>query len=120
MHEVSVTTYIKKKSYTTILFIQYYGKTEETVITGRCENDTLNAIELKAVIAGLKAIASPSIITIYTKSGYIKGVLENYWYVAWSKNGWKNAKNKSAANGELWQQLIRLLKLHVFRVETKH
>ncbi|MEK9135949.1 MAG: RNase H family protein, partial [Bacteroidota bacterium] len=37
------------------------------------------------------------------------------WYLAWQKNGWKNAKKKPVENRDLWEQLLELLSRHIVR-----
>jgi ribonuclease HI len=78
---------------------------QEKVVAGYELETTNNRMELKAAIAGLQALKRPCHVTIYCDSQYvIKGMTE--WMDGWLKAGFRNARNKSIANVDLWQELL--------------
>lgn len=77
----------------------------EKVVSGFELKTTNNRMELRAVIEGLKALKRPCQVTIFCDSLYvIKGMTE--WMPNWLSSGFRNAKKKSIANVELWQELL--------------
>lgn len=86
--------------------------THRREIVGRAEDVTVNIMELKAVIEGLKALKhAGQTVQVFTDSTYVaKGV--NEWLPDWIARGWKTARNKPVANVALWQALKSLLDAH--------
>ena len=78
---------------------------------GGSKETTNNQMELKAAIEGLKYIAKPSKIKIFTDSKYVKDGI-NSWIINWKKNGWKTSTKKIVKNKELWMQLDNLINKH--------
>jgi len=73
---------------------------------------TNNRMELMACIAGLKSLASPRKVRLYSDSRYVvKGIGEG-WAERWKKNGWLRSANKAAENADLWAQLLDLCRFH--------
>ena len=64
---------------------------------GGSKETTNNQMELKAAIEGLKYIAKPSKIKIFTDSKYVKDGI-NSWIINWKKNGWKTSTKKIVKN----------------------
>jgi len=86
------------------------GKHEKELCGGETHS-TNQRMELQAAIEALKALKSPSPITIYSDSKYvIQGITE--WISGWKKRGWKNAAKKPVANQDLWEQLDALVQIH--------
>lgn len=79
------------------------------------ERDTTNnRMELQAVIEGLTALKSPSLVDLYSDSQYVlKGLKE--WMPQWKKRGWRTADKKPVKNQELWEQLDGLKGTHDIR-----
>lgn len=73
---------------------------------------TNNRMELRAIIAGLKAIEQPSKIEILSDSAYALGGFKKNWIANWVRNGWKNASKKPVENRDLWEELIPLEAFH--------
>lgn len=73
--------------------------------SGTEKNSTSNRMEMTAFLTALKFTEKP--VTIYTDSNYVvQGY--NLWMNNWVKNGWKNAKNDSVKNCDLWLQIYDL------------
>lgn len=81
-------------------------------IYAHVEDTTVNQMELRAVIEGLKALKKAGqMVQVFTDSNYVaKGVSE--WMADWIKRGWKTKRNKPVANVALWQELNNLLGIH--------
>lgn len=75
---------------------------------------TNNRMELCAVIEGLKALKSPSVVDLYSDSQYVLNGL-NEWLASWKKKGWKTAGKKPVKNQDLWQILDTLIQTHTIR-----
>jgi len=82
--------------------------------SGAEADTTNNRMELTAVIEGLGALTSHSIVELYADSQYVlKGLDE--WMRAWKKRGWKTASKKPVKNRALWEQLDELKGRHEVR-----
>ncbi len=75
---------------------------------------TNNQMELSAVIEGLKALKTHSVVEVITDSTYVaKGSQE--WLPGWKARGWKRKEGKQlkpVKNVEYWQELDQLLAEH--------
>lgn len=81
-------------------------------LLGQAELSTNNRMEMQAAIEGLKAVASPSVIELYSDSAYLVNCFRDKWYVKWQKNGWKNSRGEPVENKDLWEELITLYQHH--------
>ncbi|MCA3004603.1 MAG: ribonuclease HI [bacterium] len=72
---------------------------------------TNNKMELTAVIRGLSALKSPSIVELHSDSKYVLEGLET-WLDGWKKKGWRNSAKQPVKNAELWQHLDQLRVMH--------
>ncbi len=79
------------------------------------ERDTTNnRMELQAVIEGLTALKSASLVDLFSDSQYVlKGLKE--WMPQWKKRGWRTADKKPVKNQELWERLDELKGAHEIR-----
>ena len=75
---------------------------------------TNNRMELSAVIEGLGAIKSPSVVELYSDSKYVLDGL-NSWLDNWIRRGWKTAAKKPVKNEDLWRTLDELRRVHELR-----
>jgi len=75
---------------------------------------TNNRMELSAVIEGLSAIKSPSVVELYSDSKYVLDGL-NSWLDNWIRRGWKTAAKKPVKNEDLWRRLDDLRRTHTLR-----
>ncbi|MCP4130597.1 MAG: ribonuclease HI [bacterium] len=80
-------------------------------LSGGERDTTNNRMELQAVIEALKALKEKTELVITTDSTYVKNGITQ-WIFNWVKNNWKTASKKSVKNKELWQELLKLSKLH--------
>ena len=60
--------------------------------------ETMRWIDLNAQDAFLD-------ISLYSDSAYLINCVNQHWYVAWQKNGWRNSKKEPVANQDLWEKL---------------
>ncbi len=94
--------------YGTIL--RYKG--HELELSGGEPNTTNNRMELMAVIAGLEALTEPCKVTLYSDSKYFTDAVEKGWAENWQKKGWMRNNKEKALNPDLWERVLKLLKLH--------
>ena len=81
-------------------------------LSGASPNTTNNIMELTAVIEGLKALKFPCEVEVYSDSAYIVNAFQQKWIEKWQKNNWKTAAKEPVKNQNLWEELIRLMKIH--------
>lgn len=87
-----------------------FGAHEKEIYQG-FRGVTNNQMEIKAVIAGLKAIVKTHIpVEVRTDSAYVSNCINKKWYVKWMDNGWVNSQKKLVENRELWIELLEELK----------
>ncbi|MGI5825328.1 MAG: ribonuclease HI [Bacillota bacterium] len=88
-----------------------YGR-HRRELSGFMPDTTNNKMELLAAVEALKALKSPCIVDLYSDSAYLVNAWKQHWLDNWQRNGWKNAKKQPVENQELWQELLRLAKIH--------
>ena len=76
-------------------------------------NTSNQRMELTACIRALEQIKSGKYtVEVYTDSAYLVNCINSKWYMAWQKNGWKNAAKRPVENRDLWERLLTLLSLY--------
>jgi len=86
-------------------------KGHEELLQGGSSLTTNNRMELRAVIAGLRALELPCRVVIYTDSEYVRrGITE--WLPRWIQNGWRTARKGRVKNQDLWQALVLAHEAH--------
>ena len=75
---------------------------------------TNNRMELTAVIKGLEALRSRSVVEIYSDSQYVLNGL-NEWMENWKRKGWRTSTKSPVKNVELWKELDQLKRTHELR-----
>lgn len=81
-------------------------------ISGAEKSTTNNKMELTAVLKGLEVIKEPCDIEIYSDSTYVVDSVEKGWLFNWAKNNWIKSDKKPVKNVELWEELLKYLKIH--------
>ncbi|MDE7329598.1 MAG: ribonuclease HI [Clostridia bacterium] len=84
----------------------------EKQISGAEESTTNNRMELTAVIEGLKCLKEPCVVDVYSDSAYVVNAFLNGWIYGWEQNGFIKSDNKPVLNVDLWQELLRLTRIH--------
>ena len=93
-------------------FILKHPATGKILDKAGAELDTTNnRMELQAVIEGLSALKSPSLVELYSDSKYVLDGL-NVWLKGWKAKGWKTAGKKPVKNIDLWKALDDLASKH--------
>ena len=87
-------------------------KDSKKEISGGNKNTTNNIMEMTAVIEALKLLKHPCKIKLYSDSAYVVNAFLQNWTKNWIKNNWKTSDKKDVKNKELWQELIKLTKVH--------
>jgi ribonuclease HI len=88
-----------------------YGQTTKE-ISGFDPATTNNRMELMAAIRGLEALKEPCRVELYSDSAYLVNAINEKWIDRWLKNGWKTAAKKPVENIDLWQEILKLIRLH--------
>lgn len=88
-----------------------YKGTEKELSGGEAMT-TNNRMELTAAVSALKALKEPCRVYLYSDSKYLVDSLMKGWVIVWEKRGWVKADKKPALNADLWQELLRLDKVH--------
>ncbi len=84
----------------------------EKEISGGEKNTTNNKMEIMAVLKGLEALKEPCKVTIYSDSAYVVNTIEKGWIYNWKKNNWIKSDKSKVKNIDLWEELLRLMKIH--------
>ncbi|HEY8345415.1 MAG TPA: ribonuclease HI [Bacillota bacterium] len=91
----------------------YQGRRKE--LSGGEPNTTNQRMELTAALQGLASLKKPCRVTLYSDSAYLVNAFQQRWFDRWTANGWKTVKGTPVENQDLWQELLKLTKIH--RVE---
>ncbi len=92
------------------VLLRYKGN--EKTLSGNELNTTNNRMELTAAIEGLKILARPCQVDLYTDAEYVrKGITE--WVSSWEKRHWRTAAGKAVKNQDLWKALLKVLVGHL-------
>lgn len=81
-------------------------------ISGGERITTNNKMELIAPAEALKLLKEPCRVKLHSDSAYLINCFKEKWYVGWERNGWVNSKKEPVSNKELWQELLRLARIH--------
>jgi len=81
-------------------------------LSGGFRLTTNNRMEMTACIEGLKALETPSKVTVVSDSKYLVDAVSKGWARKWQKNGWMRTKTDAAENYDLWEQLLHLCEKH--------
>ena len=81
------------------------------VVSGRWALATNNAMELWAVVAGLRTLRRRSKVTVHSPSKYVvEGA--SRWLATWERRSWRTRDGSPVKNRELWQELAHLMGDH--------
>lgn len=85
-------------------------------LSGGYRLTTNNRMELTAAIAGLRALKTSCVVTLYSDSQYLVNAINQGWARRWQANGWRRNKHGKALNPDLWSELLDLLDQHRVQV----
>ncbi len=88
-----------------------YGNHEKEISGGE-KDTTNNRMELTAPIKALQQLKEPCLVHIYSDSAYLINAFQKKWIDKWQRNCWQTASKKPVGNKDLWEQLIKLDKVH--------
>lgn len=96
-------------------FILRHPATGKELERSGAEPDTTNnRMELMAVIEGLGALKTRSIVDLTSDSKYVLQGLDE-WIAGWKQRGWRTASKQPVKNVDLWKQLDALKERHELR-----
>jgi ribonuclease HI len=81
-------------------------------ISGGDPQTTNQRMELQAAVEALKLLKRPCKVKLHSDSAYLINCFKSRWYESWEKNGWVNSKKEPVANRDLWEQLLKLYRMH--------
>ncbi|MCX6179733.1 MAG: ribonuclease HI [Chlorobiales bacterium] len=81
-------------------------------ISGFSPATTNNRMELSAAIEALEALKEPCKVDLYSDSSYLVNAINEGWLNRWTANNWKTASKKNVENVDLWQKILKLIRLH--------
>jgi ribonuclease HI len=74
------------------------------------ERTTAQRMEMLAIVMGLRAVQSPSAITVVADSMCVVSVIsQDSLLTKWEQAGWRTGKNRPVANKDLWMELRTLV-----------
>ncbi len=80
-------------------------------ISGFSPATTNNRMELSAAIEALEALKEPCEVHLYSDSSYLVNAINEGWLKRWTANSWKTASKKNVENIDLWQKILKLIRL---------
>jgi ribonuclease HI len=92
-------------------FILRDAQGDEVAEYGGVPSTTNNRMEMLAVIEGLRSLAQPRHVDVYSDSKYVVDGLGS-WLDNWLANGWKTSQKKPVLNRDLWEALDELRGIH--------
>lgn len=84
----------------------------EREIYGAEQNTTNNRMELTAAIKALEALKTSCDVDLHTDSAYLQNAFVKGWLRKWQRNNWKSSAGDDVLNRDLWEELLRLTKIH--------
>lgn len=90
--------------------LQWNGK--EKTLSGGEPDTTNNRMEMRAVIEALKTLKKPCKVHIHSDSALIINTFKQKWIDGWQKRGWRTAKKQPVKNQDLWQEMLKAMKIH--------
>lgn len=104
----------RKAWYRYILVCEGASREKKVQVT----STTGHRLVLECVVAALKRMTRPAMITFWTDCYYFANGQRRL--AVWKENGWKRSDGKEVRNLDLWQQIEKRLRPHAvsFRVEN--
>lgn len=104
----------RKAWYRYILVCEGASREKKVQVT----STTGHRLVLECVVAALKRMTRPAMITFWTDCHYFANGQRRL--AVWKENGWKRPDGKEVRNLDLWRQIEELLRPHAvsFRVEN--
>jgi ribonuclease HI len=85
-------------------------------LSGGEPETTNNRMEMTAVVEGLLHLKKPSRVRVVTDSRYVVDGMKG-WVHNWMRNGWRTSDRKPVKNREIWEELLRLSRIHALAFE---
>lgn len=110
---------VKKGRCVYIIASQDFPRGPGNPISGReeAEETTGHRLVMLGLIAALRRIHRPSLLTIHTTCRYLANGYQSL--TVWKKNGWKRSKDQKLKNADLWQEIDKRLSGHAVRFQTE-
>lgn len=89
-----------------------FDENKEVEYSGGESLTTNQRMEMRAAVEGLRALKEPSEVGVYSDSAYLVNAFNQKWLERWGKNGWRTVSKKPVENRDLWEELVRLARIH--------
>jgi len=80
--------------------------------TGGEPHTTNNRMELTAALKALRALETPSYVSLHTDSEYLSKAFNEGWLDSWQNNDWQTSSNNDVKNQDLWKALLEEAERH--------
>ena len=104
----------RKAWYRYILVCEGASREKKVQVT----STTGHRLVLECVVAALKRMTRPAMITFWTDCHYFANGQRQL--ASWRENGWKRSDGKELRNSDLWQQLEELLRPHAVSFQMEN
>jgi ribonuclease HI len=84
---------------------------ESRRIHGGERNTSNQRMELMACIKSLESTPAGAAVNVFSDSAYLVNCFRQKWFSRWEVNGWKNATGKPVENRDLWETLLKLVRV---------
>lgn len=81
-------------------------------LSGYEPHTTNQRMEQQAAISALQALKYPCQVRLYSDSAYLVNAFRQNWLRNWQTNGWLNSQKKPVENRDLWEELLKLSRVH--------
>lgn len=88
------------------------GESYEKCESGFVSDATNNTMEMTALLRGLQALKSPTLVVVHTDSEYLYKPFVYNWHAKWERRAWHKVKN-----AELWKELLVASDPHMLSFE---
>lgn len=87
-------------------------KEKRKEISGAERQTTNQRMELLAAIKALSVLKYPCRVKLHSDSAYLINAFRQNWFKNWENNGWLTSKKTPVENKDLWQELLKLSRVH--------
>ena len=81
------------------------------LLYGGSPSDSNNRMEITGVLAGLRCLNRPCVVTVISDSKYVIDAINGYIW-NWVSNDWMTSQKKPVANRDLWEEMLQHIQIH--------
>lgn len=105
-----------KRKMTGAWLVEYTLKTGQPVTRGGIiymEQAAENDMALMLIRKAFSILTKTCCVRVFTSCAHVLNTMQNHWLWQWQKNNWRNAKEKTVANADLWRDCAMLIEHHI-------